>query len=83
MNSQVDVRDTLVAVQAPTLVLHRRDDVDSDVAPSPEQHLPAMECNTPPMPEPHLQQHGEYCAAGVPLPRPNDVIPFSVGFLIL
>lgn len=31
MNSQVDVRDTLAAVQAPTLVLHRRDDVDSHV----------------------------------------------------
>lgn len=31
MNSRVDVRDTLAAVQAPTLVLHRRDDVDSSV----------------------------------------------------
>jgi pimeloyl-ACP methyl ester carboxylesterase/DNA-binding CsgD family transcriptional regulator len=31
MNSLVDVRDTLSAVQAPTLVLHRRDDIDSDV----------------------------------------------------
>ena len=29
MNSLVDVRDTLGAVQAPTLVLHRRHDVDS------------------------------------------------------
>ncbi len=31
MNSLVDVRDALGAVQAPTLVLHRRDDVDSSV----------------------------------------------------
>src|SRR5262245_29411401 len=31
MNALVDVRDTLSAVQAPTLVLHRRDDIDSDV----------------------------------------------------
>ena len=31
MDSLVDVRDTLGAVQAPTLVLHRRDDVDSHV----------------------------------------------------
>ena len=31
MNSLVDVRDTLSAVQAPTLVLHRRDDIDSDI----------------------------------------------------
>ena len=31
MNSLVDVRDTLSAVQAPTLVLHRRDDTDSKV----------------------------------------------------
>jgi pimeloyl-ACP methyl ester carboxylesterase/DNA-binding winged helix-turn-helix (wHTH) protein len=31
MNSLVDVRDVLGAVQAPTLVLHRRDDTDSDV----------------------------------------------------
>ena len=31
MNSLVDVRDTLRAVQAPTLVLHRRHDVDSHV----------------------------------------------------
>jgi hypothetical protein len=31
MNSLVDVRDTLGAVQAPTLVLHRRGDVDSHV----------------------------------------------------
>ena len=31
MNSLVDVRDTLGAVQAPTLVLHRRHDVDSHV----------------------------------------------------
>jgi hypothetical protein len=31
MNSLVDVRDALGAVQAPTLVLHRRDDVDSHV----------------------------------------------------
>ena len=31
MNSLVDVRDTLHAVQAPTLVLHRRHDVDSHV----------------------------------------------------
>jgi pimeloyl-ACP methyl ester carboxylesterase/DNA-binding CsgD family transcriptional regulator len=32
MNSLVDVRDTLSAVQAPTLVLHRRHDVDSHLA---------------------------------------------------
>jgi pimeloyl-ACP methyl ester carboxylesterase/DNA-binding CsgD family transcriptional regulator len=31
MNSLVDVRDTLSAVQAPTLVLHRRHDIDSRV----------------------------------------------------
>lgn len=31
MNSLVDVRDVLGAVQAPTLVLHRRDDIDSRV----------------------------------------------------
>jgi pimeloyl-ACP methyl ester carboxylesterase/DNA-binding CsgD family transcriptional regulator len=31
MNSLVDVRETLSAVQAPTLVLHRRHDVDSRV----------------------------------------------------
>lgn len=31
MNSLVDVRDVLGAVQAPTLVLHRRDDVDARV----------------------------------------------------
>ena len=31
MNSLVDVRDVLGAVQAPTLVLHRRDDVDASV----------------------------------------------------
>ncbi|MBN2623030.1 MAG: alpha/beta fold hydrolase, partial [Acidimicrobiales bacterium] len=31
MNSLVDVRDVLGAVQAPTLVLHRRDDVDAHV----------------------------------------------------
>jgi pimeloyl-ACP methyl ester carboxylesterase/DNA-binding winged helix-turn-helix (wHTH) protein len=31
MNSLVDVRDVLGAVQAPTLVLHRRDDIDSNV----------------------------------------------------
>jgi hypothetical protein len=31
MNSLVDVRSVLSAVQAPTLVLHRRDDVDSNV----------------------------------------------------
>jgi pimeloyl-ACP methyl ester carboxylesterase/DNA-binding winged helix-turn-helix (wHTH) protein len=31
MNSLVDVRDVLAAVQAPTLVLHRRGDVDSSV----------------------------------------------------
>jgi hypothetical protein len=31
MNSLVDVRDVLDAVQAPTLVLHRRDDVDASV----------------------------------------------------
>jgi pimeloyl-ACP methyl ester carboxylesterase/DNA-binding CsgD family transcriptional regulator len=31
MNTLVDVRDALRAVQAPTLVLHRRHDVDSDV----------------------------------------------------
>ncbi|HET9997095.1 MAG TPA: alpha/beta fold hydrolase, partial [Nocardioides sp.] len=31
MNSLVDVRDTLGAVQAPTLVLHRRHDVDAHV----------------------------------------------------
>ena len=31
MNSLVDVRDVLAAVQAPTLVLHRRDDIDSSV----------------------------------------------------
>jgi len=32
MNSLVDVRDVLSAVRAPTLVLHRRDDIDADVA---------------------------------------------------
>jgi pimeloyl-ACP methyl ester carboxylesterase/DNA-binding CsgD family transcriptional regulator len=31
MNSLVDVRETLCAVQAPTLVLHRRHDVDSRI----------------------------------------------------
>jgi pimeloyl-ACP methyl ester carboxylesterase/DNA-binding CsgD family transcriptional regulator len=31
MNSLVDVRDVLGAVQAPTLVLHRRHDIDSNV----------------------------------------------------
>jgi pimeloyl-ACP methyl ester carboxylesterase/DNA-binding winged helix-turn-helix (wHTH) protein len=31
MNSLVDVRDVLGSVQAPTLVLHRRDDIDSRV----------------------------------------------------
>ena len=31
MNSLVDVRDVLPAVQAPTLVLHRRDDIDANV----------------------------------------------------
>ncbi|HEU5085191.1 MAG TPA: alpha/beta fold hydrolase [Acidimicrobiales bacterium] len=31
MNSHVDVRDVLGAVQAPTLVLHRRDDIDASV----------------------------------------------------
>ncbi|MGE0141101.1 MAG: alpha/beta fold hydrolase [Ilumatobacteraceae bacterium] len=31
MNSLVDVRDVLGAVQAPTLVVHRRDDIDSRV----------------------------------------------------
>jgi class 3 adenylate cyclase/pimeloyl-ACP methyl ester carboxylesterase len=31
MNSQIDVRETLSAVQAPTLVLHRRGDLDSRV----------------------------------------------------
>ena len=31
MNSLVDVRDVLGAVRAPTLVLHRRDDIDADV----------------------------------------------------
>lgn len=31
MNSLVDVRETLPAVQAPTLVLHRRHDVDSSI----------------------------------------------------
>jgi pimeloyl-ACP methyl ester carboxylesterase/DNA-binding winged helix-turn-helix (wHTH) protein len=31
MNSLVDVRDVLGSVRAPTLVLHRRDDVDADV----------------------------------------------------
>ena len=31
MASLIDVRDALGAVQAPTLVLHRRDDVDADV----------------------------------------------------
>lgn len=31
MNSLVDVRDVLGAVRAPTLVLHRRDDIDSRV----------------------------------------------------
>lgn len=31
MNTLVDVRDTLPAVQAPTLVLHRRHDVDSRI----------------------------------------------------
>jgi DNA-binding winged helix-turn-helix (wHTH) protein/pimeloyl-ACP methyl ester carboxylesterase len=32
MNSLVDVRDVLPSVQVPTLVLHRRDDVDSRIA---------------------------------------------------
>ena len=31
MNSLIDVRDVLGAVQAPTLVLHRRDDIDARV----------------------------------------------------
>ncbi|HEX6150298.1 alpha/beta fold hydrolase [Nocardioides sp.] len=31
MASLIDVRDALGAVQAPTLVLHRRDDIDADV----------------------------------------------------
>jgi class 3 adenylate cyclase len=31
MNSQIDVRETLSAVQAPTLVIHRRGDLDANV----------------------------------------------------
>jgi class 3 adenylate cyclase len=31
MNTQLDVRDVLPTIQAPTLVLHRRDDLDSSV----------------------------------------------------
>jgi pimeloyl-ACP methyl ester carboxylesterase len=31
MNTQIDVRDVLPAIQAPTLVLHRTDDLDSNV----------------------------------------------------
>jgi pimeloyl-ACP methyl ester carboxylesterase len=34
MNTQIDVRDVLGAVQAPTLVMHRRDDRDVNVAES-------------------------------------------------
>jgi class 3 adenylate cyclase len=32
MNTQIDVRDVLPSIQAPTLVLHRRDDLDANVA---------------------------------------------------
>jgi pimeloyl-ACP methyl ester carboxylesterase len=31
MNTQIDVRDVLPTIQAPTLVLHRRDDLDANV----------------------------------------------------
>jgi pimeloyl-ACP methyl ester carboxylesterase len=31
MNTQIDVRDVLPTIQAPTLVLHRRDDLDASV----------------------------------------------------
>src|SRR5919201_1445292 len=31
MNTQIDVRDVLPSIQAPTLVLHRRDDIDVKV----------------------------------------------------
>ena len=31
MNTQIDVRDVLPAIQAPTLILHRRDDLDASV----------------------------------------------------
>jgi pimeloyl-ACP methyl ester carboxylesterase len=31
MNTQIDVRDVLPTIQAPTLVLHRKDDLDSSV----------------------------------------------------
>jgi pimeloyl-ACP methyl ester carboxylesterase len=31
MNTQIDVRDVLPSIQAPTLVLHRRDDLDASV----------------------------------------------------
>jgi len=32
MNTQIDVREVLPSIQAPTLVLHRRDDLDANVA---------------------------------------------------
>ena len=32
MNTQIDVRDVLPSIQAPTLVLHRADDLDANVA---------------------------------------------------
>lgn len=32
MNTQIDVRDVLPSIQAPTLVIHRRDDLDANVA---------------------------------------------------
>ena len=32
MNTQIDVRDVLPTIQAPTLVLHRKDDLDANVA---------------------------------------------------
>ena len=32
MNTQIDVRDVLPSIQAPTLVLHRTDDLDANVA---------------------------------------------------
>jgi class 3 adenylate cyclase len=34
MNTQLDVREVLTSIQAPTLVLHRKDDVDVNVAES-------------------------------------------------
>ena len=45
MNSQVDVRDILPAIRCPTLVLHRRGDLDSQVAEGKyiAEHIPGAQ----------------------------------------